>query len=277
MAETLTANTVNLLTKATRVEDLAGLYGAPARRTKNLLVPGRHGELRVPRKLYGPGALPLKMSVMGVDKTTGVVPGGSSTEKEFQARVDELLAIFAADTITLDHTLPDASVRRIIAELAQSPLLFAPQVAQYRFGQLVVELTAPYPFWTDTAATTATMTGATGAVLSLAGFAGATAPMDQLTITFGPCSNPQLIQGNTSVAYNGVIAAGQELVINTGTWSLSTGTGSAWTPDYSKVSYSPGPQWWFIDPLQALSATFSHTEGGSATVTVVGPRAYLTA
>lgn len=278
MSDSWSANGTALSNAATRVESAAGPYTTPPRRTKNLVVPGRHGQLRVPRKLWDANSFELAMWVLGVDKTTGQVPGGSSTEKEWQRRIDELMLLFSADTFPLDHTLPDGSVRRLVVELDGKPTAFAAELSQPRFGRFAVPLTAAYPFWVDTSSQVATITGTTGVVGSLSVFSGATAPVDQLTLTFtGPCNNPQLVQTNgASFTYNGVIASGQQLVVTTGTWTLSTGTGTGWIPDYSKVAYSPGPAWWSIDPTQTLSATFVHTEGGSASVTITGPRAYLT-
>lgn len=274
--ESVAVNGTNLMNAAVRLEDLSGLYASPARRSKNITVPGRHGEVVIPVKLYTSGTIVLKMSVLGVDKVTGQVPSGSSDALEFQHRVDELMALFTSGTLQVDHTLPDGSVRRAIAELDTSPVVFQPQVSLPRYGTFSVALTVPTAFWTDTSAVSTTITGATGTVGSLSAFAGATAPMTGLTVTFGPCSNPQIAQGNTYLSYGGVIAAGQQLVVDCSSWSLSTGTGTAWSPSYSNVTYSPGPAWWSLDPTATMSATFTHTEGASASVTISGYRRFMT-
>lgn len=274
--ESVVVNGVDLFSQATRLEDLTGLYVTPGRRTKNVPLPGRHGDIRLPLKVYNSGTIVLKMWVMGVSKTTGLVPGGSSTEVEFQDRVDELMTLFTADLLTIDHTLPDGSVRRIIAELDQAPVVFAPEVASNRFGSFSVALTVPGAFWTDVSPVSNSITGVTGSTGNMTNFVGASAPMTALTVTFGPCSNPTISQGTTTLTYNGVISAGRQLVVDTGTWSLTSGTGTAWTPSYASLAYSPGPTWFYLDPTRSMVITLVHTGGGSATVTIAGLRTYMT-
>ena len=113
-------------------------------------------------------------------------------------------------------------------------------------------------------------------MLSLSLFASATAPCNELTITFGSGNNPRLSTSYGFVGYNGVITAGRQLTINTATGQLGTGSGQLWTPTYDGLIYSPGPRLFEIDPSEALQAILTHTGGGSMTVEVAGKRRYRT-
>lgn len=256
----------------------APLMGTPAKRAKNVTVPGRHGTIHTPRKKFNEADFVLKFLVLGA-QADGTIPGGSTAAKELYARADALMSLFAAgDTVTLTRTMPDASVRQCVAEVVDKPMDWTRQLG-YRplIAEVTVPLIVPAGFWFDVTPVTSTITGVTGTSATLTAFQGATAPMENLTITFGPCSNPSISQGATVLTYNGVVAAGKQLVVSTATWLLSTGTGTAWTPSYSAITYTPGPAWFSLDPTQALSVSFGHTEASTATVTITGPRAYLSA
>lgn len=95
-------------------------------------------------------------------------------------------------------------------------------------------------------------------------------------MTFGPGNNPKLSTSYGFVGYNDVISAGRKLEINTTTGELTPGNGSSWTPDYQKLTYSPGPRLFEVDPSEPLTAVFTHTTGGSMNVEVSGKRRYRT-
>lgn len=273
----LSVNGTDLSQYAVILQSRAPMMHSPVKRAKNVQVPGRHGAIHVPRKRFDEADFVLNLLVLGAN-SAGQVPGGSTAAREFYARADALMALFpAADTVTLVSTLPDGSTRTCVAEVMDKTSIARDLGDAPLVGSMAVAFTIPGAFWCDTTSQTATITGTSGTSATLTAFQGATAPMENLTLTFGPCSNPTITQGSTYFTYNGVIAAGQQLVVNTGTWSLSTGTGTAWTPSYAATGYYPGPAWFSLDPTQALSVSFTHTEGSTATVTVTGPRAYLSA
>jgi hypothetical protein len=78
------------------------------------------------------------------------------------------------------------------------------------------------------------------------------------------------------VAYDGVISAGRQLTLDCSDWSVGTGSGTAWTPDHSKIRYSPGPGWFEFDPTATLAAQLTHTGGGSMFVSYTARKRYLT-
>lgn len=285
--ETILVNGVDLNSRATFLQEISGLYITPKRREQNLILPGRHGTLQVPRKRYEAGTLIIKLWVDGVDKTTGVVPGGSTSEAQFRARVDELAALFYSETLTIDHVMPDGSIRRAIGELTQDPISFAPTVdSLVRYGEFSVAITLPGAFWLDTTAqTSGPWLLTTGSTQALSEFAAATAPMTDLTLTFGPGANPLLSQPSTGVfvAWDSVIASGRKLALDTKTWTL-TGTidaGGTWAVDYTKLRHGGDPGYPFAlypnGDGTAPVVQLTHTAGGSMSVTAAGPRKYMNA
>lgn len=274
--QSLSVNGVDLSQYATIVFSKADLMGSSAKRGKNTTVPGRHGAIRTPRKRFGEADIVLKLLVLG-SQPDGSVPSGSKATELYQ-RADAIMALFpAADTVQLTRTLPNGSVRQCLAEVVGKVDWTRMMGSRPLMAEVVISLVIPSVFWTDATPVTSTITGITGTTATLTAFQGATAPMENLTITFGPCNNPSIAQGNTVMTYNGVISAGRQLVVSTATWTLSTGSGTAWTPNYANLTYTPGPPWFSLDPTIPLSVSFSHTEASTATVTITGSRAYLSA
>lgn len=272
MSETLTINGVALDTYAYLTTSVAGLLQVPARRGSNVTVPGRHGAIRVPKR-FEPNDIVLPVWVNGA-LPDGSIPGGSTEAGEFYARRDELLRLLYADQLLLAFTRPDGSSRSVHAEVTE--VIEFDRVGMRPEAQVNIGLTLYEAFWFDTLAVSQTVTGTTGTTQALTAFAGATAPMDELTLTFGPCNNPQLIHGAAFVQYNGVISAGRQLVIDTASWTVGSGTGAAWAPDPRQVTFGPGPRWFELDPtVTPFQVQFVHTGGGSATCTIAGRRRYL--
>jgi hypothetical protein len=112
--------------------------------------------------------------------------------------------------------------------------------------------------------------------LSLGAFAGSTAVCTDLTVIFGAGNNPRLSTSYNFVGWNNVIAAGRQLGIDTATGFTHQAGGSAWVPGYDAIAYGPGPRYFEVDPSEPLSATLTHTGGGSMTVEVAGKRRYRT-
>lgn len=272
MPEAFTINGVSLDTYAYMLTDISGIMATAPRRGSNVTVPGRHGAIRTPKR-YDPAELVLPMWVVGA-LPDGSVPTDSTAAKEFFKRRDELLLILNSGTLLLEYTRPDGTSRSAYAELVET-LEFA-RIGAGPEAKVSAALSLFEGFWFDTLAVSQEVTGATGTVQALTAFEGATAPMTDLTLTFGPANNPQINVGDGYVKYNGVISSGRQLVINAGNWTVNSGTGAAWSPDLRQVEFSPGPRWFELDPtVSPFEAEFVHTGGGSATCTINGRRRYL--
>lgn len=268
-------NGVDLSAYAVVLNSLAPLMHVPAKRNPNVTVPGRHGTIRTPRKRYAENDIVLTFLVLGA-QADGTVPSGSTAAREFYARVDTLLGLFAAETVQLTRTMPDGSVRQATVEVADKMDWTRNLGTAPLLGQVAVAFTNPAGFWSETTVSSQTITGATGTTATLTAFAGSTAPITDVTLTWGPCSNPMLVYGPGFVQYNGVITAGRQLVINTSNWSVNSGTGTAWSPDLRNVSFGPGPTWLELVPA-VTTAQITHTGGGSASCTLAAARRFLSA
>lgn len=282
-AELLTADGVVLNTLAKNISTLAGRMRTAKPRTSNIVVPMRNGHLRTPRKWYDPAVLDLPMWVLGCDDN-GNVPSGSSARIEFFKRVDELAAIFGSpELIKMQHTLPDLSVRECDAEVLEVIDFTASGINPKALFN--VQLTVPGAFWQDTADKTFSLTNPTvPSTISLTQFAGATAPMDELTITItGPITNVRVEAYRNGAAlsqpvwfqYNGTIASGQTMVVNCKTWTLS-GTGGA---TYANLSHSGDARWLSVPPAPAAGTPQIRLTGSGNTavtaISVVGRRKFL--
>lgn len=279
--DTYLINGTDLTTLATRLETAEGHQEAPEWREADLEIPAMHGELDVgsdptaQRRSFGPGRITFKGWVKGVDPVTGAWTGDGLDE--YFARVDELMRLFYARSLQVDHPRTDGT-RRAFARLAGS-LAPAREPGHPWFGRWSAQLKIPAVFWSGTSDLTAgTAPGGvtSGGIVSLTPFAVASAPIADGVVTFGPGSNPTFIQGGTYVAYDAVIAAGRQLTIDCSDWSLGVGTGTAWTPDESKIRYGPGPAWFELDPTASLQAALTHTGGGAMFASFTGRPKFLT-
>lgn len=273
MAEQIIANGLDLRAVTHNAESLAGLLTTPARRGSNIEVPGRHGAIATANKRYAQGEIVLPLWVKGVNEF-GVVGTQDQQLTRFYANLDALIQAFSAETVVLDHVLADGSTRRALCQLAE-PIAFSRDPASPLFGRCSVALVIPGAFWSELTDQTHTASLSTGMSTVATPFAGATAPMDELVITFGPGNNPELGQGSVFLAYDGVIGSGRTLVVNTSTWQAS-GTGGL-AVDYSKLRHGGSPRWFEIRPESpAPTLQLSHTGGGQMSVTITGKRRYLT-
>jgi hypothetical protein len=278
MAETLTANGFNLRQPPwCDIEDLSPLLVTAARRGDNVEVPGRHGKIRATNKRYTDALPSLPMRVLGVDPDTGLPVADPVTQ--LHRNLDTLLAVFHTSAVLLEHTRNDAASRSAWVELVGDPSVATRERSAPPMSRIQFDLTIWDGFWFDTDPVSQIITGTTGVTAALTAFEGATAPMADLTLTFtGPVNNPQLnLGGGTSfVKYNGVVAAGRQLVIDTASWQVSPGTGAIWAPDLRQVEFAPGPRWLELDATVApFEVAFIHTGGGSATCSIAGRRKYL--
>lgn len=274
--ETWAVNGVDLSSLAWRIEKGEGLMSAPPLIDLDVQLPGRHGVLAATRQVYGPGQLVLNMWVKGVDPNTGLVPGSSTDVDEFHDRVDTLAALFCSPALDVVHTRPNGSVRRAAGKVVAA-VDFSRETSSPLFGRFSVAVRLTNPFWADTANRTQTLTLATGASGVLTQFAGATAPMSG-TVTFGASSNPQLTQpaSGSVLAYDAVISAGRQLTVNTDTLQLGVGSGSAWTPDPTRLRFAGSRSFELAPEVSGPTVALTHTGGGTAQVTFTGPRRFLT-
>jgi hypothetical protein len=220
---------------------------------------------------------------MGCDDD-GLIPGGSTLRKEFYKRVDELVAVFGSpDDLLVQHTLPDATIRECSAEVLD--IIDFTTASVNPKGLFNVSLVVPGAFWQDNADKTNTFSNPTvPSTLSLTNFAGATAPMDELTITItGPITNPKVevyrngaaLDQPVSFQYNGSIGSGNTMIVNCKTWTLSGSAGAT----YANFSHAGDARWLSVSPAPAAGTPQVRLTGSGNTATTaisfVGRRKFL--
>lgn len=276
MSEELTLNGISLDTYAFMASDISGLMRVPARVGENVKVPNRHGRIRRLGRTFDENEIVLPLWVVGADPVTGALPTEQAELDAFFERRDQLLNLLYADPLLIQYTRPNGDVVQCHAEMADEPMDFTRRHAD-PIGQVSVALTIVEAFWEDADSVSQDISGATGTITSLIEFVGATAPMSDLTLTFfGPCNNPTISHGERWVRYNGVIASGQQLTLDTGSWQAGPGSGSIWVPEIRNVEQGRPGYWFELDPATVpYSVTFTHTTGSPATATISGRRKFL--
>lgn len=276
--EILSVNGVVLNTYAKNIESLTGRLRTPAKRTSNVVVPGRHGAKRTPAKKYDQNVITLPMWVIGCEDD-GSIPTGTTQRELFFRNVDELSQLFLGRDEMLDvrHTLPDGSIRQCFADVLDA-IDFTTESAN-PVGKFGVSLVVPGAFWQDLSERTE-QESAQGASGTFQEFQGATAPMEDLQITImGGWSNPRLTFSDGSwVQYNGVFSNTQGIIIDSETWSL-TGVGG-FVPNLSSLVYSGTSSHWVSLPPEKSDTAPVVQFGGtgravSSSVTLSGRRKFL--
>lgn len=282
MANTYLVDGVDLTTYATRIAVAEGLQDTPSPTQGFVDMPMLDGVFDpfgapgTPRPPEGVATITFDMWLAGVDPNTGTVGAGLTTEREYFRRWDDIVRHFYRRRVTIDHVGP-AGIRRAYGRL-QSGMKPSRRPSSPWFGRFKATFTIPDGYWADlNVVSTGVQSMGTGGTLSFAAFSGATAPCSDLLVRFyGATVNPKLVTPYGSrLGWNGQIISGRQVQFNTKTGEISSGTGASWTPGYWH-EYAPGPHYFEVDPSEPLTATFTHTGGGSASVEVVGRRHYRT-
>ncbi|QJY46650.1 hypothetical protein [Pseudonocardia broussonetiae] len=277
--DTYLVDGVDLHNYATRIEVAENLQSTPDPVGEDIVLPGRDGAIEVyglpgqPRRPDSTASITFTMSLMGVDPDTGEFVGDDGSAEHYFARWDELVRLFHRRRFPIDHPRPDGT-RRAYGHL-EAGLAPSREPASPWFGRFSASVAIPAGHWEDlTDTSTGTVSLTTGGTLPLAVFAAATAPCTGLRVRFGAGSNPRLTLSTGYLGWAGVISSGRQLLVDAATGLTSQGTGTAWTPGYAGLDYSPGPGLFEIDPSEPLSAVLTHTGGGSMSVEVAGRRRY---
>ena len=281
-ADTLTVNGVVLNTLAKNITTLTGRLRAPALRTDNISVPGRHGTIRTPNKRYEEGQIILPMWVRGCDDDEGNV-----SRAQFFENVDTLTHLFrpGSGMLTVVHTLPDGSQRRCIAECTEAINLTMQAGGEFPYATFSVALRVPSVFWEDVEASVFDVSNTFDGDLTALG--GSTAPIeDAILKIYGPTTNTTIEARYNGVAledplyfnYSGTIATGQTLTVDCGTWKLTGAGGLA--VDYTKMFHTgssrfltlvPGP----VGGSPQMKVTMTGSVAGTSKVNVTARRKFL--
>jgi hypothetical protein len=199
---------VDLNTYAYSVRVLGASEQVPARRGENIIVGGRSGRLHIP-KIFDERTLALGMFVSARNPSNPDLPFSSA---QFLQNVDKLKELFARDGVhVLKHKMAD--VTRIAFVEVSNLVEFVPK-GPYHYD-LVVEFTFADPFWYAENPTTLTnlilFTPFSITVLNEGTYK---SEKIQIQIT-GFIENPMFEISGIWCKYNGIVNAGQTLIIDT--------------------------------------------------------------
>jgi hypothetical protein len=281
-AETLSVNGVVLNTLAKNIQSLTGRLRAPALRTDNVTVPGRHGSLRTVNKRYEEGQIVLPMWVRGNDDDEGSI--GRDT---FYDNVDTLTQLFhpGSGLLTLVHTLPDGSQRQALAECTEAINMTMTAGGSWPYATFSVALRVPSVFWQDVSTTSVDLAyNFNGNVTQ---FQGTTAPIEDAVFKlYGPftsCTVESRYNGSAMddpqyFTYSGTLGTGQYLNVDCSNWKLSAG--GAFLVDYTKMFHTGSARFLEIAPPPVggspqLKVTMANAVSGTSKVNVTARRKYL--
>lgn len=267
----ISVNGVNLNTLAKNIDTKSGRMGIPDKRGSNRTVSGRSGSIQT-KKRFSESMVTLSMWVQGC-QDDGTIPEGGSQLIEFQRNVDALTLLFSADNLVLESTMPNGTVRRIRGEVMDAMDFSMSGLAIARFAAVVV---CPDVFWESQFEYYSqwTTTGTKRAVE----FAGSTAPIEDAIVRFtGPCTNPYIIAGVTTLQYRAALAAGQWVEINTKTWTVTGGGGHTANPN---AILATGDARWLVipatsDPQGPLIVTGKTDAGTALTARVTARQKFM--
>ena len=282
-AETLSVNGVVLNTLAKNISSLTGRLRAPALRTDNVTVPGRHGSLRTVNKRYEEGQIVLPMWVRGSDDSEGSI--GRDT---FFTNVDTLTQLFrpGSGLLTLVHTLPDGSQRQALAECTEAINMTMVAGGDFPYATFSVALRVPSVFWQDVSTTSIDL--AYNFNGNLTQLEGTTAPIEDAIYTcYGPftsCTVEARYNGSAMddpqyFTYSGTLGTNQNLIVNAGSWKLTSG-GTPFLVDYTKMFHTGSARFLEIPPgpvggYPQLKVTMANAVSGTSKVNVTARRKFL--
>lgn len=249
--------------------DLSGLGSAPAKRTQNVTVPGRHGAVRTPNKRYDVNTFPMTVWVKGVN-SDGTRP--DDPDVAYYTNLDRLYRMFS-EVIELEHVLPDSSSRVITVEVLDQ--VDYTRKAGVQVGSVGLTMTATDPFWRGKAPVSASISSdGTPTIVPLTAFAESTAPIEDAIVVFtGPLNNPSMRCGDYFLMYEETLAAGQTVTVDVGNWSISS---SQLTVAYSKLVHAGIGTWFSLVPREGGPVVeFDHTGVGTGSVAITARNAYL--
>ncbi|MBN9791299.1 hypothetical protein DMP17_22210 [Pseudonocardia sp. TMWB2A] len=257
-------------------EDLSSAMAGPALLGDGVVVARSHGTKRPSARYYGSNEFEIPIWVYGIDPVTGLLPSDGG-HRQLHLNIDRIKRVFARPGLRLLHSWAGQGARVAVLDPAADTVTVVRQRSSPPTARLVIPVrTAGDPFWADEDPVTQEFSGPTGTIVDLTAFAGATAPIADLQIVLpGPVSNPLLVHGRRTQQWNGVIPAGRQLLVATASWTVSAGTGAAWSPDFRQLTWSGGGLLELDPRLDPFALEFHHTGGGSAGGFITARRKYF--
>ncbi len=252
------------------VEYRDGLYRSAPLSGENVEIGGMDGELWTPKR-FGAGSFLLNLWL------------GGKTRAEVEVAYHTLLLRMVRKhaLVRFRRVLADGSARECLGEVVQA---IEPQAIGNLGMRASIEVRVPGAFWRDQAIIDTgdlSIAGLSGTAVTLAldAFAGADAPMADLTVHVAGLVNGLRVttpETGHYFAYSGVLNDGETLVINSATSSLTVPGGSA--GNLARFTYT-GTRFFELFPRPDDSApqlrVLAASSGANASLRFVGRRSYL--
>lgn len=264
--EGLTWAGVDVATWAVHAIDLSGLLAIPARRGGNVVVAGRDGAVRVPRKVYGPREFVVEFWVRGC-LPDGTVPDAGQNATFYES-MGLLASLCVQDVATMVHTLPDGRQRTLDVEVinAVDPQRWLAGM----LGRVRVAFSSASAWWRGLEPVTVSADLPTGGTVTLDELADSNGRIDDAWLTFGAGVNPTLTDPRTGafIGYDDAIGSGQTLSL--GAYEWATTGGLVFDRRLLRRDRRQGA-WFVIDPVPGAGAPelrLDHTGSGTMPVTI---------
>jgi hypothetical protein len=267
VAEGWLINGEPLETYARTIDSRDGWDDTPPLRGDNLVLFGRHGQLRR-RKRFDPGRKSLTFTLHGTDETGAIPQLDSKRRARYEAALDGLLRLLfppGGGAFTVTRVYADGSRRQAECEVVSA---LTPSVMNDDTGRVTVDLSIPGSFWEDVDATTyrlATSTVGTVQTVEVYSLAGQTGPCgDPVVVVTGPCTAVTVRDTLTGsgFTYAGAIGSGQTLTVDAGAFTAVFDDGTPASVLTDLTTYDA--------QLLEVSAAPSAVRGPSVDVTLTG-------
>jgi len=248
LSSSWTFDGVSLETAAHNIRLLSPDEMVPARRGRNVVIPGRVGSLHR-TKVFSDRVIALEMWVTG------------QTAAAMQSDLETLQKLFgSAGERELRRIMANGSIRRIDAEVVNA-VTFKPRTES--FATFIVEFLCAYPFWSSCAIWECEV-GISDATTTFTVDNRGTVENDRATVIIeGAITDPKLAIGDTWVKYTGTVASGETLTIDVDAFTADLDG----TDVTDKITHG-GAVAWLVLPTGANTATLTGTGVSGARVEV---------
>jgi len=203
-----------------------GVDNTPELAGDNISVAQAHNQIWT-RKFYNGATKNLSMYVSSKNASTGVQPGTIDGSREnYDANLDLILGSIMRRGRLLDvrRTMSSGLVKQADCEVISS---ITPSVVGIADGLISFDLFLPGSFWQTTADVTSANILPSASAQTVAIFADATAPLNELTFSVtGPCSSFVItdVDSGSTLTYNTSIPALTTVVLNAKDMTITGGS-----------------------------------------------------
>lgn len=264
---------VELSTFAWNVTSRSSRWGIAGRQGENAVLPGVHGAMYVPGKMFNENTLLLTMWAVG-SNPDGTFPSDRTRHQKCLENLEALMVLFTTPGLRpVRQYQADGSIRELFGEVVEA--IDISSMAGGSRAEFAVEIRVPGVFWFDAAAINQTLSVTSAdQTLTFTSFNG-TAPLVNANFEVtGPATNPMLIDPTTGqwVQRQGSQAGGVKWIFDSSNWTTTVAGANA----LATTVHGMGATWLDLSARQA-GAQVRVTGANGGTVKITAKRAWLIA